>query len=547
MDDLIQKMKAGLRHREKKPARKLPPGALRDPQMGLPFAERRMVPATWSIRPGELQQFVSDPGMPEQDASRAATSSTVSAQKMASEEMEKIHHIYSRASFGLSVAEALASAGTSLADHVDALLTAPSDIQPPGEWVTEPFDIQAFESLTPEQQMAFIDLNFERMYETRKWWLERMMASPRNLTEKMTLFWHGHFTSDFDAAILAQHLYKQNATLRQFALGNFRDFLKAIYKDPTMLVYLDGWSNVASAPNENFARELLELFTLGVGNYTETDIKEAARAFTGWQIDFFHLKGFFNPVLHDHGEKTFLGQTGQFDGDDIIDIILQQPRAATFICTQLHEFFVSREPDEAFVAELANTLRDGDYELAPVVRQMLLSDQFYSQNAVASLIKSPVDLTVSNARMLSSQEVNLLFVFFSHALLDQELMNPPNVAGWPGQRSWISPTTYVWRNTISEIYVDSDFAVDQNGNPFVVFYVMKFAQSFNLPGARELAAAMVSHLLRFPPSEETFEFLLTVLLGSAAEEDWSLNYQGVEKLLTKFLVQVLRTAEFQLN
>jgi len=451
--------------------------------------------------------------------------------------------LLSRASFGISVEETQALTSSTIEELVDVLLS-PQMPAAPDVWVDEPFDINEYRNWTQEQRQAFLMLNQERMNELRGWWLQLMMASPVNLQEKMTLFWHGIFTSDLNSSILAQLAYKQNNTWREHSMGNLRTFLKAMYKDPTMLFYLNGVDNIAAEPNENFARELLELFTMGVGNYTETDIKEVARAFTGWQTDFYNLNSFLNPNYHDNGSKTIFGQTGNFNGDDIIDIILEQRQTAVYICRRLYNFFVSRDVDDNFVNNLANTFRSNDYEIKPVLREIFTSTHFYSENVRSSLIKSPVDLTMSNIRMLSPDSVDVFVVLFLQAIIDQEIMNPPNVAGWPGQRSWISPTTYVLRNTISEIFVSKELL--GNETP-IEFDPIKFAQSFNLPEARELTEAMVNHLVRLPASQQQIDFFVTVLLGTANEEDWSLSYPGADRLVTECLVQILRLPEFHLS
>ena len=200
--------------------------------------------------------------------------------------------------------------------------------------------------------------------------------------------------------------------------------------------------------------------------------------------------------------------------------------------------------DDNFVNNLANTFRSNDYEIKPVLREILTSTHFYSETVRSSLIKSPVDLTISNIRMLSPDSVDVFAVLFFQAIIDQEIMNPPNVAGWPGQRSWISPTTYVLRNTVSEIFVSKELL--RNETP-IEFDPIKFAQSFNLPKARELTEAMVNHLVRLPASQQQIDFFMTVLLGTANEEDWSLAYPGADRLVTECLVQILRLPEFHLS
>lgn len=468
--------------------------------------------------------------------------------RMFRSQQNKLQHLLNRASFGATVAEIKELQPFALTEIVEKLLFEDDLPEPPGDWVAEPFDRQAFRALSKDQQKAWRQQNRKRVKELRGWWLQRMMSSVLNLREKMTFYWHGHFTSNEKSVQLAQYLYIQNHTLRRHALGNFGHFLKAIYKDPAMLLYLNGVQNKSKQPNENFARELLELFTMGIGNYTENDIKEAARAFTGWQIDSKTLTSFLNPRRFDSGRKTFLGRSGNWNSDDIIDIVLQQPQTAVHICRKLYKFFISRELDEDFVAELAETFRSQEYEIKPVLRKLFNSAHFYSDKALAALIKSPVEMAVSNARLFAVEKLDLNYVLNATKALNQELFNPPNVAGWPGQRSWISPTTYVTRNTFTESYLHGGLYKnpDSRRTP-IKFNAMKFGSEFGISRAPELAQAMVSHLLRMPIDNETFEFLLSVLVGSADPDDWSLHYPGAERQVTEFLIQLIRLPEFQLN
>ncbi|MFQ5602070.1 MAG: DUF1800 family protein [bacterium] len=466
----------------------------------------------------------------------------------ASSHSEQVKHLLARAGFGATFAELKELESNSIAEIVEELLTEPALPTPPGEWVTEPFDLQQYLKWTESEKQAYFVQNIERINDLRVWMLELMMSSAINLREKMTFFWHGHFTTDISSAELAQFLFKQNDTYRKHALGNFGDFLKNVYKDPGMLLYLNGAQNVVTAPNENFARELMELFTMGIGNYTEDDIKEAARAFTGWEIDPYNLTSFFNPNLHDYGVKSFLGERGNFDGDDIIDLILKQPQTATFICRKFYEFFISREVDEEYVQDLAAVFRANNYEIKPVLRSLFTSEHFYNANVRASLIKSPIELVVGNARKLSVEKADVYFLLTVAAILDQELLNPPNVAGWPGQRAWISPTTYVLRNTVSEIFVNENLVRDPVTNqPVIEFNPMKFARSFGIPTAPELANAIINYLVSRPLDEVTSEFLLQTLVGTAAPNDWSLDYPGADRLVTEFVIQILRLPEYHLT
>ena len=279
------------------------------------------------------------------------------------------------------------------------------------------------------------------------WWGRRMLLSQRPLEEKLTLFWHGHFATGNTKVRDARMMERQNDMLRTNASGNFRDLLLGILKDPAMLVYLDNGENVKDHPNENFGRELLELFTLGVGNYTEHDIREASRAFTGWTNDVLEFR--FDQMQHDYGSKTFLGKTGLFDGTDIIDIILEQPAAAEFIAGKLYRFFARDELTDELRAELGMILKERDYELEPLLTRIFLSRDFYSPPSVATQIKSPVQLVVSTYRKLGLQELPTIPDFNQlTAGLGQTLFNPPNVAGWAGGRAWITPGSLLQRGNV---------------------------------------------------------------------------------------------------
>ena len=289
------------------------------------------------------------------------------------------------------------------------------------------------------------------------WWGQRMLVTRRPLEEKLTLFWHGHFATGSGKVRDTRMMHRQNEMLRSHAHGSFRDLLKGILTDPAMLVYLDNGENLKDHANENFGRELLELFTLGVGNYTEQDIREGSRAFTGWTNDVLEFR--FDAVQHDFGEKTFLGRTGPFDGGDIIDIILEQPAAASFVGGKLYRYFVREDLDAGVQGELAATLRDADYDLKPLLRRIFLSRDFYSAASYATQIKSPVHLVVSTYRKLGQTTLPTIPDFNRlTAGLGQTLFNPPNVAGWAGGRTWITPATLLDRGNLFRgvLFPDAD-------------------------------------------------------------------------------------------
>jgi len=279
------------------------------------------------------------------------------------------------------------------------------------------------------------------------WWANRMLSTPRPLEEKLTLFWHGHFATGQNKTRDYRMMLRQNQMFRAQAAGDLRGLLVGILKDPGMLVYLDNGENVKAHPNENFGRELLELFTMGVGNYGEKDVREAARSFTGWTNDALIFK--FDATQHDFGTKTFLGKTGPFNGEDIIDIILQQPVTAEFVGGKIYKYFVREDLAGPVRAELGRTFRDSRYELKPLLTRIFLSRDFYSPASLATQIKSPTHLVVSTYRKLGLTEVPTIPDFGRMTSgLGQSLLDPPNVAGWAGGRTWITPSTLLQRGNL---------------------------------------------------------------------------------------------------
>lgn len=280
-----------------------------------------------------------------------------------------------------------------------------------------------------------------------QWWAERMLTSPRPLEEKMTLFWHGHFATEELKNDDYRLMLQQNMTLRQLATSDMSSLLIAMSKDPAMLLYLDNRLNVKGHANENYAREILELFSLGIGNYTENDIKEAARAFTGWRNQ--GLTFIDDRAQHDEGMKTVFGQTGNWDGEDVVDLILQQEAAGEFIAGKIYRFFVREEISEQMLDELAARLRDDNYALKPFLRALFLSQDFYSEPSLGTQIKSPVQFLVSTYRKLGLERIPGTPYFPAATnLLGQALGNPPNVKGWDGGRAWLNPSTILLRNNL---------------------------------------------------------------------------------------------------
>jgi uncharacterized protein (DUF1800 family) len=310
-------------------------------------------------------------------------------------------------------------------------------VAPAPDWVNEELrPPKQLQSLTTEEKRDLRRQLLRRSLELQSWWMREMLTTPAPLTERMTLFWHGHFTSSLQGVRSPQLLYRQNLLLRRQSLGNYRELLHAVAHDPAMLIYLNNQQNRKGAPNENFARELLELFTLGEGQYSESDIKEAARAFTGWKA--LPPEGRFTVVArqHDDGVKQFLGERGRFDGDDIIDIILKQPRAAEFIVEELWREFVSPQPDPQAVSRLASKFRS-NWEIAPLLQSLLREPEFTTTASAGTLVKSPVEFVVGSARSLGLALAPWMAAVAS-ADMGQALFNPPNVKGWPQGEDWIT-------------------------------------------------------------------------------------------------------------
>ena len=384
---------------------------------------------------------------------------------------DEARHLLSRAGFGPTPAEIRALEAFDYPAAVDKLLAAfqPKAATAAPAWVNDGLGAlrqkqQAMARTTGDGKAVQVQPPLqEQSRQLRNWWIEEMVATEQPLVEHMVLFWHNHFTSSLTKTYYPGSLYQQNEMFRQSALGNFATLLKAVPRDPAMLLYLDGVRNVARQPNENFARELLELFTLGEGHYTEGDIKAAARAFTGGSIDRATGQFVFREQAHDGGEKTFLGQTGRFGGDEIIAILLAHPRTAETIAEKLWREFVSLKPDRAEIGRLAAVFRASGYEIKPLMRALFLSPSFRDPANRAALIKSPVDLIVGTVRVLGLPVPEKTQLARMMGGLGQSLFNPPNVKGWAGGESWITAYTLLQRQQILRRIVEATTVSQMEG------------------------------------------------------------------------------------
>ena len=290
------------------------------------------------------------------------------------------------------------------------------------------------------------------------WWAQRMLVTPRPLQEKMALFWHGHFATSEEKVRDYRKMLRQNTLFRAQGNGSFRELLIGVAQDPAMLTYLDAGVNVKGAPNENFAREIMEMFTLGVGHYTELDIREAARAFTGWNAQ--DLTFTIDPARHDDGIKRVLGREGPLDGVKVIDILLAQPAAAEFIAGKLYTYFVRQELSPALRAELGTRFRASRYDIAGLLETIFMSRDFYSEASVASRIRPPVELVVTTYRQAGLRQVPGVPDFNEVTeSLGQKLFYPPTVAGWAQGKSWITPGLLIARSNFAYdmVYPDINF------------------------------------------------------------------------------------------
>jgi uncharacterized protein (DUF1800 family) len=342
-------------------------------------------------------------------------------------------HLLRRAGFGGSPQEIAAATTAGMQATVSKLMHFGSDSQPEAPQGDISYDNGPLADKMQRRNAIII---------TQLWWLNRCLLTTNPLQERMVYFWSNHFTSGIgQKGITPAMMVSQYALFRRYALGNFTQLTQEVSRDPAMLRYLDGVVNRAQHPNENFARELMELFTLGVGNYTEEDVRQSARAFTGTTLDRATGAAVFNPRLHDAGVKTFLGRTGNFGGDDIVSIIMTQPATARFLARKFLRAFVYDDPEPELVEAVAAKFRGSAYDVGSVVGTLLRSNIFYSPRAYRALVKSPLEIAIGAMKTLAATAVGAR-TLGSLPQMGQVPMQPPNVAGWPGGRLWLNTGAY---------------------------------------------------------------------------------------------------------
>lgn len=367
----------------------------------------------------------------------------------------EVQHLYLRAGFGASFSLINKSMGMSRAKLIDRLFaesSKPAMINAVRMPTEDEIQMAMSKDKTPEEKKKIREYMKEEDKKLNLAWIKKMMSGREMLNEKMTFFWHDHFACKDENPINAQSL---NNTLRKYALGDFRQMLMAVSKEPAMLKFLNNQQNKKHAPNENFAREVLELFTLGRGNYTEADIKNAARAFTGWGFDKKEHSFEFRDKQHDYGEKTFLGTTGNLSGEDVLGIITTQKQCAVFITDKIYRYFVNEKGNQERVNELADSFFKNGYSIESLMRNIFSADWFYGDENIGTRIKSPIELMASLGCQFSPVFTRETILLLVQRVLGQLLFYPPNVAGWPNGKEWIDSSSLIFRTNLGKKIIDS--------------------------------------------------------------------------------------------
>jgi uncharacterized protein (DUF1800 family) len=384
-------------------------------------------------------------------------------------------------------------------------------------------------------------------------WLEEMINGEAQLREKMSLFWHGHFACRVINSYFQQELLQ---VIRENALGNFKDLLRAVSKSASMLNFLNNQQNKKKKPNENFAREVMELFTMGRGNYTETDVKEAARAFTGWGVN---LQGQFEfrRNQHDADSKTVLGKTGNWDGDDVLDILLQQKQTASFICKKMYKYFVNEKVDDAKVEWLSNRFYNNGYDIKKLMEDIFTSDWFYEEKNIGTKIKSPIELLAGIRRLLPMQMQNDQAQLLFQRTLGQILFYPPNVAGWPGGKNWIDSSTLMIRLRIPQILTANEaINIKAKDDDDVMMGQMMEAKAKKMNaiakgGSAEVEWGLVMKVYEKIPRENLLQKITDTILQTKNKINNSvlekyINAQNRENYIKSATVNLMSTPEYQL-
>jgi uncharacterized protein (DUF1800 family) len=420
-----------------------------------------VAPLVWGMAVGATQGTAQRPAHQTRPAAKTtlATPATPAATLAADDpeqtllDADDARFFLSRVGFAPDNVELAPYLGLTREQAVDKVLatTRTEALTPMPAWVHETIPTRDERKVwTSEQRRVEQHQRSQRYEELRAWWVREMATTPSPLTERMTLFWHNHFTSGQDKVAYPQLMAQQNLLFRREALGNFGELLHAAAKDPAMLQYLDGAGNRKGKPNENFAREVMELFTLGEGRYSQRDVSEAARAYTGWSLDPDTLAYVWQAGQHDDGVKTVFGESGTFDGDQVLDLLLARPETATFVITRLWREFISETPDPAQIAPIATRFRASHYDIKVALRELFLSDAFWDEANRGTLVKSPAEFVVGTLREFDIGYDSTTPFAREMRTLGENLFYPPNVKGWPGGEIWINSSTLLARKQFVE-------------------------------------------------------------------------------------------------
>lgn len=406
--------------------------------------------------------------------------------------------------------------------------------------------------LTNDQKKQLREQSREDLKNLNIRWLEEMINNEAQLREKMSLFWHGHFACRVINSYFQQELLQ---TIRENALGNFKDMLRAVSKSPSMISFLNNQQNRKKKPNENFAREVMELFTMGRGNYTETDIKEAARAFTGWG---FNLKGEFEfrKFQHDDDKKTVLGKTGNFDGDDVLNILLEQKQTAKYITKKIYRYFVNDKADDAKVEWLSNRFYQSDYDIKKLLEDIFTADWFYEEKNIGTKIKSPIELLAGIRRLLPMEMENDQAQILFQKTLGQILFYPPNVAGWPGGKTWIDSSSLMLRLRIPQILSANDIMdimpkTDDDVQGGMMEMAAKKLKDVTKGGTAKIDWSLVAAIFEKIPREKLLQKITDTLLQTKGHVPDTLlekyvNSENRENFIKSAIVNLMSTPEYQL-
>lgn len=445
-------------------------------------------------------------------------------------------HLLRRATFHPTYQAAKALVGLSPSEAVTKLLAASVPPLADLPWAQTAPNLQDFAAnarLWPEMQ---------------QWWMSRVLTVP-HVQEKLVSLWHNVFTSDYLNVYIAQWLLNQHKLIRNNAT-NYAALAEKIVGDPAMLRYLNGELSVKGRPNENFAREWFELFTLGIGNYTEMDIHDAARAFTGWRIN--GVQGTYSKQLADTGTKTILGKTGNWDWQDVVRITLESDACARYVAKRIVKQFVEFYPADETVSQVQKIVRSANYDMTAILQALLSSEYFYSSSVRGALIKSPAELVVGLAASIGALRIQPAYCVSVMTKLTQEPFYPPTVEGWKGHHAWITSSTFPQRQRFAEAFIDGRQAgssakmLDADGKSYAPDVIAMIRQIPDADDAKKLVAHVASLMLAVPVTQKQLDVLLEIMLAGAQVYEWNIDSPSAPQRI-KFLLQaIVRMPEYQL-